>query len=265
MIFNGESMKALTSPVKEINITYAPLDEQLLTTPVELGISEPVSPTFSYTVAESNLPIVEGAVGYHNVGILYACGFNSDASNQLLHYTALLNSESIATGSSYVVAGKYYSLRISSPSLLDVAVGDVIDVKLCGTNPSILDWSYCYLALCPTRIDPLGDVRKVAYNIHAFVEDVDIPCPTLGNPSRYTIGNPYTYGAVINNLGVVLSCNIGETIIGLEKSHVDYGMFRFTVGDTMDSSLCMSSSYYPFYQACRELTKITYQLIDVDL
>jgi len=242
-------LNPLYTSLKTLEITYKPAVETLLDTPEILPTSEPTTPQISYTVQESDLPILNIGV-YRKVWIawIFVCGYCS--SSATVYYRMFRNGSSVATGSANISAG-YYTYIFW---FYDVNVGDVLEVKL-WSSASGSDWRYKAYQIQVTRIIPLSKVRLLS------------PCNivSLDRQPKLTLGKPFVYGYLILcvcHADVIYRMINAATDIPVLYVGDTYGIYRLYGGDYSSQNrgyVYSHSSYYPYYQNNYVPTKIVFR------
>jgi len=236
--------------LKTLEITYRPAKETLLSTPEILPTSEPTTPQISYTVQESDLPILNLNV-YRKVWVAWIVVAGYCPSSATIYHRMLRNGSSVSTGSSSVSA-RYYYTRIFY--FYNVNVGDVLEVKL-WSSATDSDWRYKAYQIQVTRIIPLSKIRLLS---PCNIVSVDTqPTLTLGNPSVYASYLYYVfhldglYGSYSSTVN--FACLYVGDILGLYR--INYGDITYA----NSSTILTSTTYYPRYIRNYVPTKIVFR------
>lgn len=222
--------------LQSYTITYPSPDETLLGTPEVLPTSEPATPQISYTIATGHLPMVSPTgLEYVLTALLYAAGKNTDTTSRTVYYRILKNGSSVATGSSRVLGGYFYTWNHCN--FFDVQVGDVIACKLWASGANV-NWDYKALMLDLTRP---GSANVLVEKLAVTLAKTQVL--SLGTPNNVPRG-VYPYHEDIreidqNYAGTSLSRRmklVGQT----------YRLWRVSRGDYTQSSVLLSHrTYHP--------------------
>lgn len=175
----GDTGRVAYGPLKTFNITLANPRETLNGTPTALPTTEPATSQISFTIQSSDLPTISPApISLKYAALLYASGKNTDAASQTVNWRVLKNSVSVATGSQTGVASNQFWTH-SYFQFFDVAVGDVLEIRLWSTSANV-NYDYYAIALQPTRIN-LG--KSYINKDVSYTNLVNHPALALGTPN----------------------------------------------------------------------------------
>lgn len=236
-----------------LNVTHATVRETLAGSPTTLGTSEPGTPTFSYTIQESDLPTFDGvpySVKY--TPVICAGGTNTDVSNaRNLCYRVKLNGTSKITATNLsATANQKWTVSLNDSSLVGVVVGDVIDVYLWETTGS-LNWSWQGLSVLPTRIFVTASNNRVLYKV-AYTNSGNFPTFSLGTPGTVQYNNKTANGLFTDTN---LSANTTVTFECLTQNTTK-GIFTIDVGDVLGTRINNHATTMPYTATNYKLTKI---------
>ena len=212
-------------PQKIINITYALPRETLLGTPVSIGgqATEPVNPTFSYTIQNSDLPtfdIAPNAVKY--AAYLYAYGKNLSGDWRTINYKYFKNGISVISGNAGSSNNCYWTY--SAMCFNDVKVGDILSAKMWYQWGNI-DIRYHSLVIVPDNIKLADD--------NTLITELSV---SQINPAILTGGTTYKSMPILYQMGYnnnVSISGVGNDIAKTKAAFIDtnYGLYRLTYGD----------------------------------
>lgn len=256
-----ETMHSIMGVRKEINIVYKAPTETYVTGRGALGSSEPVTPTYSYTLSESThfAEVTPSNIAYFDGVLLIIGGINLTASAQTVNYRVKKNTVDVLTGSKALTASLFITITMSDFDFVNVSAGDVIDVYLWTTNADAMEWQYDAIAGYVTRFFPFSDSRKIAYNVEYYDNAEEFPpMLTLGTPSRSSANYAALVGVCKTN---VTNVSIGSNeVVFAQKESATLGIWRAGTGDV--SAIVFSNNhatFMPTFQSSRyKIMKITY-------
>jgi hypothetical protein len=218
----------LTS-LKTLGVTLPTPLETLLATPEELPTAEPATAQISYTVQNANLPVFSFDV-YRVVWVGYLVGAGKINTAGYVYYRMKKNGASVATGSTYVSAGYYYTFNCW---FYDVKVGDLLELAL-WSSVSGNNWDYKAFCIHPTRLIPFNKPRLLTpCNFSALTQ---YPILSLGNPS-YTLVGVYV-NHLDSSIALITSSKLFEALYPKDT----YGLTRLYYGDLYNANSATSAT-----------------------
>jgi len=243
----------LTS-LKTLNITYRTPKETLLSTPETLPTAEPTTPQISYTVQDSDLPVLSiGCYKVVYVAMVFGAGLFSTAGT--LYWRMKRNGVSVASSSSLVPLDNFYTVQAF---FFDVKVGDLLELALWSSVSDSL-WDYKAFQVQVSRLIIMNKPRLMAPCSFAALSTQ--PTLTLDYPS-YTSASLYPChdDKLLPGIGVATSYTFlypGNT----------YGVFRIGNGDYSlpnNASVRTSAIYHPYYYRNYVPTQIKFRGVRID-
>ena len=134
----GRIIGSVTKTPVDIDITYPALNEYNYASPDAMTTTEPVNAQISYTLQAGDFPTVTG-IGSGSVdftALLYvALRYPTSTGSATVSYRFLKNGSSVVTGTTSALASLNYG-TLCGPVYNDIAIGDVISLKLWSTSAS---------------------------------------------------------------------------------------------------------------------------------
>jgi hypothetical protein len=229
-----------TKIFQDITVQMKTPVENLQATPTSLPTAEPSTSQWIKTLASGDFPTIT-PTPYNVAQVAYVClaGKNTDTASQTVYWRMIKNGASVATGSTSVSAGYYYTVNAF---FLGVVAGEVIEVRLWASATTV-NWDYDGFQIQPSRIVTTEALNSPCYTNFKNV----IACPTLvkGSPSVST-----TYGMYVQHLDAFLTSVSSPTAFEMLYPKATYCLYRLYYGDNTvmnSASVITSASYRPYY------------------
>lgn len=253
-VLNGEGGLRV-GPLKTFTTTLATPRENLLTTPVAMPSTEPTTAQISITVEVGDLPTISPSpISTKYTALIYAGGKNADAAAQNVSWRVLKNGVSVATGTQSAVPINAFWTH-SHPQLFDIAVGDVLEIKLWSPSANV-NYDYYAIQVYPTNIN-LGTAslnKEVTYS--GFI----LPSLTSGTPAANVSGNFLV--APSSLVSASINMNTGIVVFGALAWDPIYRSGRVNFGDVSRGAITTTHAtnrplynrnYFPTSISFREL------------
>lgn len=237
---------------RELTFSY-PKQETQLSTPEILPTSEPTDPQISYTITESDLPVLNFQPFRKTyVAMLIVAGHCTTGATVNARF--LKNGSSLYSPWLNIGANRYFTFGCF---YWDVNVGDVLSCKL-WSNQTDSDWRVKAFQVQITRVVPMDKIRSL------------FPCSfTVTTQPQLTKGNPSSTSSALNIYHADTQFSTITTSTQFDNLYVKntYGLFRIYNGDSVGANSGYSSdaaSNYPQYVANYVPTKIRFRGVRID-
>jgi len=223
-----------------ISISLKPIVENLQTTPTSLPTAEPSTSQWVRALTANDFPVINTtlyAVNY--VALVYVAGRNTDTTARTVYWRMIRNGTSVATGSTSVSAGNYYTVNAAFHG---VVVGDVIEVRLWASATTV-NWDYDTFQIHPTRISTAEALNNPCYV--DFKNVIVSPILLSGTPGAQTTGAYYPY-----HLDLISHNPNTPFTYDLLIPKAIYRLYRIHHGDVANlntASVQTHASYRPYY------------------
>lgn len=250
----GDTGKIAYGPLKTYNVSLSAQRETLLGSPLALPTTEPTTAQISFTVQTSDFPtITPTPLGVKYTAIIFGSGKNTDASSQSVSFRMLKNGSSVATGSAGSTPTSQFWTH-TYMQFFDIAVGDVLEVKLWATSVNV-NVDFYAIVVHPTRIN-VGTAllnKDVSYsNLVAH------PVLTLGTPGvQATNFNSIAPSSSLPNQVVNLTANCIFAALSWNSTFLSG---KVGCGDAAQSVTTLNhATNHPYYQRNSIPTTMTFR------
>jgi hypothetical protein len=235
---------------KTFTVSYATPRESLESSPITLPTSEPADPQITWTVLDSDLPVITPkpfSVKY--VACVYGAG--KFVTTGTLYWRMTKNGTSVANGSASIAANTFYTVNAF---FLDVLPGDVLGLKL-WSSVSDSNWDYKAIFCYPTRFFPfpLLNYKQILAKVKVWNSDSPtlFPTLTLGNPTPWNPLYPWQLWTESGTQATVLIGGTTTVTFNIFSPHATYGVYRVgyygDVGNANTASVQTDATYRPKY------------------
>lgn len=261
----GEKTGFRPYPRKTLTIQY-PTNryETLLSTPEVLPITEPTTEQVSFTVIDAMLPKWTGKLPYsysYTVQMIVAGKNTTTTTNTTLSFKTFKNGTLVRSGTMSVSWPRYFTTTFYDFG--DVAIGDVLTMKLWAANSATLTLNYkaLYVYMTKIKLVPPGDIAAeldVTYTHSGNLTPkyrplLGVPAETFNAASAYDpgkwdrdfqMGNSLRYSDIITYGGNVDTVHFGSIQLPVGAyyhSYVRYGTYFLSYTTNQDNTS------YPYY------------------